>query len=1184
MKGLYKYKKCLYVIIISLLCFISFIAINGNFNVIRAENNETSLRTFNDCRNNYTDEEIANIDYFCLKDDNIIFTPNQNPLGTCWIFSGIKSIESALSLATNEIYDFSEAWISLVRAYEQPSYYIGMGGIESYFMQLVNKYGLVLERDMPYEILSKIDSSSSVELKKYYDYYSQFANKDIVNLLTPTYQNRRQTPDTFINFIKKSIINNGTCEISFNSNSTYKVANSQNTITSYYSSSNNSVNHAVSAIGWDDNITLKSDPTVKGAFIVQNSWGNREDEGYIYIFYQNKSLITAMSYSVDLSQIDSYVKLTKSNSNFKNWYSGIANANESAVEESALNQGNIFYTGDNLDLTYSFINNTNYNNVKLDIFAGDKLISDINIQRNSNLIHLTKNNLSDTVCYKLRFHYDVNSNNIIDSNEEVFYKQIFVTDGIIIDGINGLSEQVTIDGVNKYLEYTQQAYQTHSLDINDIYVANEKYSIVYIGSYSQIKSIEEIATSGTQDFISWIYSGAFASASYSNYSTGTLQITYNPNNLTSNKWYTNRIKFTTVSGQTKILNIHYIKVNDFYSDIVWLNYLTDYEHVKNLPKFTVKNSLMEIENANDYDNYEFVGWYLDPEFTIALTDNALTDSQIFSTSSKKSYFNPNKPFSNVALYPKYELNQKLEVQDITLASGEYGTSYNQNIDCITKGSGSYEFSIVSGNLPAGLQILNGIIVGTPTVAGNFEIMIKIRDTQYNIEKECKVTLNIEKRNLIYRISKTASQINEELQNVELQLISGSIYNNDKVVSVDLSNVNNKLVGVYDISIIQLKSECYNISLSNPQDAKYEIVYKNINVSVNDYVATYDGKEHKLLVSIIGASENECIIQYSTDNINYVNEMLFKNATDNSILIYVKIQSTIGEFETVVKQSTVFISKVNLTANLKDYKLKYNFEEQLPDVIFSGIVNNETIEFDISGASKTVGKHLANIQLKGEAKTNYNLLNNSIEFEITKITPRFNLPNINNEEILLLKKVGELELPTVPDGFLVEILNANDDIVEGDNVVKFKVIPVGENAEIYETLISEYHIEKQKEKLKISNQFYIVLAIIGVLGIGVIITIIICKNNANKNIVNISFVTNSTLPLTSIKGKLNQKQSLPIPFKPGSKFVGWYVDKELTIPYKDNGKNKDIKLYAKWEMENRNDYIKPDISSFQRYKK
>ena len=66
--------------------------------------------------------------------------------------------------------------------------------------------------------------------------------------------------------------------------------------------------------------------------------------------------------------------------------------------------------------------------------------------------------------------------------------------------------------------------------------------------------------------------------------------------------------------------------------------------------------------------------------------------------------------------------------------------------------------------------------------------------------------------------------------------------------------------------------------------------------------------------------------------------------------------------------------------------------------------------------------------------------------------------------------------------------------------------------------------------------------------------------------------------------MNNKQSLPVPFKPGNKFEGWYVDKELTLPYKDNGKNPQIKLYAKWTSENKPDFIRPDLSSFQRYKK
>lgn len=55
-------------------------------------------------------------------------------------------------------------------------------------------------------------------------------------------------------------------------------------------------NHAVTIVGWDDNYDIsnfneKARPNNKGAWIVKNSWGQKEgDNGYLYISYEDKSL------------------------------------------------------------------------------------------------------------------------------------------------------------------------------------------------------------------------------------------------------------------------------------------------------------------------------------------------------------------------------------------------------------------------------------------------------------------------------------------------------------------------------------------------------------------------------------------------------------------------------------------------------------------------------------------------------------------------------------------------------------------------------------------------------------------------------------------------------------------------------------------------------------------------------
>ena len=67
-------------------------------------------------------------------------------------------------------------------------------------------------------------------------------------------------------------------------------------------------------------------------------------------------------------------------------------------------------------------------------------------------------------------------------------------------------------------------------------------------------------------------------------------------------------------------------------------------------------------------------------------------------------------------------------------------------------------------------------------------------------------------------------------------------------------------------------------------------------------------------------------------------------------------------------------------------------------------------------------------------------------------------------------------------------------------------------------------------------------------------------------VTIRFVTNSPIMLNSITSTQNIKIDLPIPERQYFKFKGWYTDPICRIPYQNNGNQKILILYAKWEIE------------------
>lgn len=76
----------------------------------------------------------------------------------------------------------------------------------------------------------------------------------------------------------------------------------------------------------------------------------------------------------------------------------------------------------------------------------------------------------------------------------------------------------------------------------------------------------------------------------------------------------------------------------------------------------------------------------------------------------------------------------LTITTKSLPQATANIAYSQELQAIG-GTGSYTWSIVSGSLPAGLQLVNGSITGTPTASGTFPITVQVTDTANNVAQQ-----------------------------------------------------------------------------------------------------------------------------------------------------------------------------------------------------------------------------------------------------------------------------------------------------------------------------------------------------------------------------------------------------------------------------------------------------------------
>jgi C1A family cysteine protease len=207
---------------------------------------------------------------------------NQGACGSCWTFATMASLES-YGKPTND-WNFSEQDANVNNGFD-----IGecSGGNQDMATAYLARWdGPLSETDVPYPYG---DGSPAADI--IIEGFSP--QKHVQQVIFIPQRSSSLDNDT----IKYFISTYGAAYVSFYYSSSYIDASDL----SFYNNVNTNTNHAVAAVGWDDDYSASNfrpdrQPPGNGAFLIRNSWGTgRHDNGYFWISYYDTSFIPRAS-------------------------------------------------------------------------------------------------------------------------------------------------------------------------------------------------------------------------------------------------------------------------------------------------------------------------------------------------------------------------------------------------------------------------------------------------------------------------------------------------------------------------------------------------------------------------------------------------------------------------------------------------------------------------------------------------------------------------------------------------------------------------------------------------------------------------------------------------------------------------------------------------------------------------
>ena len=514
---------------------------------------------------------------YCLRDEYIIFSQNQDNTGFCWNFAATMCASTAIMTATGEYYDFSELWAG-ISAYQTTTYSkVGAGGGHSTHYNATQNGGFMLETDLPY---SNTFIVSNENAKDFYNFYNKYASTNLSKSLINDSSTSFNRGD--VEKIKQHIYNYGSVSMAFNFKKSWISDNGV-----YYKQPNEpktTGTHAISVIGWDDDyqqeiyLEGRDQPVLfKGAWLVLNSYTeNQGTDGVLRIFYNDTNILYANGYKFEWDTSGDfyfYDKIEKGGeyiTNAKGKYYG-----DYTPENGETLQKNIFY--DDVNLEYSYMASTDTVVTGVDVYLSNLNVSnsfDITIDNEEQKFTIAKEN-ADYGQYKVLVTY---SNG---TQTDCYLNNFFVTYGLV-------GEEIEFDYANNTLGYNTgrelEYFSFNPATKNYVIYTNEKS-----GSVSFLQTKQSI---------------------YSDQNMSLPTISYN---ITEGNDYT----YTHSKESSSGYNLNYNFTFEYCEDTslqpvnVFYDLAGGVNHSKNYAKELASPTSDLALYAPTREGYTFAGWYLD---------------------------------------------------------------------------------------------------------------------------------------------------------------------------------------------------------------------------------------------------------------------------------------------------------------------------------------------------------------------------------------------------------------------------------------------------------------------------------------------------------------------------------------------------------------------------------------------